>query len=93
MSISITALAYALPSKRLTNTDLAERFGAQVMKKIATASGILERRIAARTCMTGEREAVQNLPEEIKKLKKFRSPSYGDVRRHGAGQSKKQIVS
>lgn len=47
MSISITALAYALPSKRLTNAELAERFGIQVMEKIASASGILERRISA----------------------------------------------
>ena len=43
----LTAISYALPNATLTHAELCKRFGAEVMEKVATASGIRERRIAA----------------------------------------------
>ena len=47
MKVSITKLAYHLPEKKLTHAQLCERFGCDVMDKVATTSGIYERRISA----------------------------------------------
>ncbi len=46
MPSAITGISYAVPEKRLTHSQLCERFGKGVMDKIARASGILERRVA-----------------------------------------------
>ncbi len=43
----LTAISYALPNATLTHAELCKRFGAEVMEKVAAASGIRERRIAA----------------------------------------------
>ena len=42
----ITALTYALPCGRLTHETLCERFGRSVMDKIASNTGIWERRVS-----------------------------------------------
>ncbi len=44
MGIKITSLSYALPQNKITHDELCERFGKDVMDKVATASGIWERR-------------------------------------------------
>lgn len=45
-STCITASSYTVPETKLTRDQLAERFGAETVDKIATSSGIYERRIA-----------------------------------------------
>lgn len=47
MGVSIKALAYSLPERKLTHSDLCARFGAGTMEKVARVSGILERRTAS----------------------------------------------
>ncbi|HLG45032.1 MAG TPA: ketoacyl-ACP synthase III [Reyranella sp.] len=46
MAIGITRVAYAVPSQRLTHDELAARFGAEQMEKVAQSTGIWERRVA-----------------------------------------------
>ncbi|MBO5255460.1 MAG: ketoacyl-ACP synthase III [Opitutales bacterium] len=46
MGIKIKSISYALPEQRLTHTQLCDRFGKDVMDKVAMVSGIYERRIA-----------------------------------------------
>ncbi len=48
MKVGITALAYSLPKNKITNSDLASRFGESYMKKIFPTVGILERRAATK---------------------------------------------
>lgn len=45
-AVGIVASSYYVPDGKLTHNELAERFGNEIMGKIADASGILERRIA-----------------------------------------------
>ncbi len=47
MHTAITASSYYVPDKRLTHAELAERFGAETMDKVAQTSGIWERRVAS----------------------------------------------
>lgn len=46
MSCKITAVSYTLPRGRLTHAELCERFGRDVMDKVASISGIYTRRTA-----------------------------------------------
>ena len=46
MAAAITAIHYCLPPGRLTNDELAERFGAKQISSIVKMAGISERRIA-----------------------------------------------
>ena len=45
MNSTITAMHYCLPTKRLTNDELVERFGAQQLRSIIKMVGINERRV------------------------------------------------
>jgi 3-oxoacyl-[acyl-carrier-protein] synthase-3 len=47
MSTTITAMHYCVPTRRLTNADLAERFGERQLKSIVKMAGISERRVVA----------------------------------------------
>jgi len=46
MNSQISAVHYCLPSERLTNEDLAKRFGEKTVASISRMSGIVERRVA-----------------------------------------------
>ena len=46
MSAVINAIHYCVPAQRLTQAELAARFGAGPVQSIAKMSGILERRVA-----------------------------------------------
>ena len=48
MKVSITKLAYHLPEEVLTHEQLCERFGRDVMDKVASTSGIYNRRVSAK---------------------------------------------
>ena len=48
MKVGITALAYSLPKNKITNSDLAQRFGGAYINKILPTTGILERRSAGK---------------------------------------------
>ena len=48
MKVGITALAYSLPKNKITNSDLAQRFGEAYINKILPTTGILERRSAGK---------------------------------------------
>jgi 3-oxoacyl-[acyl-carrier-protein] synthase III len=45
----ITASAYFVPDTRLTHSTLSERYGAEVMDRIAESTGIIERRVVSST--------------------------------------------
>lgn len=47
MNTAITALHYCVPTRRLTNAELAERFGEHHMQSIQKMTGVLERRVVA----------------------------------------------
>lgn len=47
MNSTITAMHYCVPKRRLTNDELAERFGERQLKSIVKMAGIRERRITA----------------------------------------------
>ncbi|MDB4691627.1 ketoacyl-ACP synthase III [Verrucomicrobia bacterium] len=50
-SSKITATAYYVPENKLTHQELCERFGTEAMQKVASSSGILERRVCdPQTC-------------------------------------------
>jgi len=46
MNTAIVASSYYVPEGRLTQADLAQRFGAEAVQKVAESSGIWERRVA-----------------------------------------------
>ena len=46
MSTAIVASSYYVPGQKLTQTELASRFGEDVTRKVAESSGIVERRVA-----------------------------------------------
>lgn len=46
MNTAIVASSYYVPEKRLTQAELAQRFGEDAVRKVAESSGIWERRIA-----------------------------------------------
>jgi len=46
MKAGITALAYSLPKNKITNDDLALRFGSNYIDKILPTTGVIERRAA-----------------------------------------------
>ena len=45
-SVTISAIAHALPTGRIGHAELVERFGEKAMRSIARMSGITERRVA-----------------------------------------------
>lgn len=47
MNSTITAMHYCLPKKRLTNAELARRFGERQLKSIVKMAGIKERRVVS----------------------------------------------
>lgn len=47
MNTAITAMHYCVPKKRLTNEELAQRFGEQHLKSIFKMAGIRERRVVS----------------------------------------------
>ena len=47
MGVGISAVAYCVPETRLTGAELADRFGEEVVNRIAQSSGIHERRVTA----------------------------------------------
>ena len=47
MNTTITAMHYCVPKKRLTNEELAERFGERQLKSIIRMAGIRERRVVS----------------------------------------------
>ena len=47
MNTTITAMHYCVPQKRLTNKELAERFGEKQLKSIVKMAGIRERRVVS----------------------------------------------
>lgn len=47
MNTSITAMHYCVPKKRLTNEELAKRFGERQIKSIVRMAGIRERRVVS----------------------------------------------
>jgi 3-oxoacyl-[acyl-carrier-protein] synthase-3 len=48
MATSITGMHYCVPKKRLTNEELAERFGERQLSSIVKMAGIRERRVVAK---------------------------------------------
>jgi 3-oxoacyl-[acyl-carrier-protein] synthase III len=43
---ALTALEYHLPDRRLTNADLCEQFGPEIMEQVTKLTGVEERRVA-----------------------------------------------
>lgn len=54
MGSTITAIHYCIPSEKLTNEQLVERFGERTVGAISKMSGIIERRVSATDCSTSD---------------------------------------